>query len=143
MQEEFKLYGHIFTREELEEWGREYLQGGADEIFEMSMLDEVFRYDTPSQIVNAVCFGSDFSPYGDTGYFTLDAEYFTLDGYGNLMSIDKHYLADRIRLCLDVDFINFCQDRDYIPLDNEAEEEAEEEEPDRELYDDGCPWSRR
>ena len=119
----FKKYGHIFTREELEEWGREYLQGSDDEIFSMSDFDWLNEGCTPETIASRVLNGEDYYPYGDDGRFNLSREYLTFDGYGDFMSIDSHYLAERVELCLDADFIDFCKDRGYITDEEEEEEE--------------------
>ena len=120
----FTIGGYDFTREELEEWGMEFLQGTDDEIFDMAMLDELEAGRTPMEILNCAHFGEDYYPYGDNGKFNPNRDYFTFDGYGNYMSIPADYVAERVELCLDKnEFVEWCKEQGYIDDDEEEEEE--------------------
>ena len=127
MQKEvFTIGDYEIDRSDLEDWGMEYLRGTDDEIFNMSDLDWLEKDREPKAILYCAFFGSDYFPYGDDGRFNPNREYFTYDGYGNYMSIDSNYLAERIELCLDSnDFIDWCIRQGYIEEEEEEEEEEE------------------
>ena len=126
LKDEFVKFGHIFTREQLETWGTDYLLGTDDEIFSMSDFDWLNEGADPTTIASRVLNGEDFYPYGDDGKFNINRAYLTFDGYGDFMSIDMCYLAERVELCLDADFIDFCEERGYISEEVKDIEEEEE-----------------
>ena len=119
-KETFVIGGHEFGREELEEYGMEYLRGREDEIYPMDMLNELEDGAGVCYVLTRAYYGEDFYPFGDNGSFCPNRAYFCYDGSGNYMSIGSDVLAERIEMCLDArTFLDWCREREYI----EAEEE--------------------
>lgn len=59
-----------------------------DLIYDMEEFDEIFQNDEPSYIANRIFYG-DFNP---------NDEYFTFNGYGNLVSFDSFDILEHISL---------------------------------------------
>ena len=116
MSEIIEFGGREFTEDNFVEWGMEYLQGTDDDIFPMEMFDDYYQRDEPMRIAQAVFNGYDYD-YGDSkmrGQFNPNAGYFYINGCGNPVSIEDYQLSDRIKMCLEADFIDFCIDNGYI-----------------------------
>jgi hypothetical protein len=69
---------------------------GDDEYFPMEMIDEFYQGVEPSELMNRIFYGHDADTSSDDNYteFNPNREYFTYNGYGNLVSSDyKDYSA--------------------------------------------------
>lgn len=69
---------------------------GDDEYFPMEMIDEFYQGVEPSELMNRIFYGHDADTSSENNYteFNPNREYFTFNGYGNLVSSDyKDYSA--------------------------------------------------
>lgn len=85
-----------------------------DRIYYMSELDEVFSGQDATYILNRAFFGHD--QWGDESEFNPNRDFFTFNGYGNLISLDWiafNEYAGKFGDCIDEDAL-----ADYI-ADNE------------------------
>ena len=69
---------------------------GDDEYFPMEMIDEFYQGVEPRELMNRIFYGHDADTSSENNYteFNPNSEYFTYNGYGNLVSTDyKDYSA--------------------------------------------------
>ena len=108
IEEYFEENEEIFDDciEELDDWDG-YM--GDDRYYSMDELDELFHDANPTELLNRAYFGYDsesytVDQYGQKKYdsFNPNRNYFTFNGYGNLVSADyKDYSAHLDDYCIE------------------------------------------
>lgn len=58
-----------------------------DKIYSMDELDELYQGSEPSELLRRAFYGHD--QFGDDSEFNPNRDYFTFNGYGNLISIES------------------------------------------------------
>lgn len=99
---------------------------GDDRYYEMDLLDEFYQDTEPTELLQRVFYGHDedttwTDERGEKHYteFNPNREYFTYNGYGNLVSSDyKDYSAHLDKWFAESVFVN----ADYLDLPEEIEE---------------------
>lgn len=92
-------------------------------VYSMDDIDEVLYGITPGEIIQLALYGGRFNFKQDS--FNPNDEYFSFDGYGNLVSISGYELRYYCDLYLD-DMIDAGALEHLIDDDDEEEEEEEE-----------------
>ena len=101
---------------------------GIYDVFDMSELDEILESYSPTEIIDMVNYGI---------HFSTNDEYFTLDGYNNLYSMNyNEYEADVMDYTDTEDFLSWAMDWLYDDYENMIEDLTEEIREIRDLTDD-------
>ena len=101
-------------------WGQEYLDDTDNDStpFPMSELDEIVQAESAIDLLNKAFYGSRWGYQNDS--FNPNDDYFTFDGYANLISIP--YLEDYLTDIIDEsEFKQWCIDNGYVVKDNNDE----------------------
>ena len=119
-QEQIKEFLQDLDDEELKQIWNDYCNANSysdDFVYDMDEFDDIMSNSTPTDIVNRIFYG-DFKPCH---------EYFSFNGYANLVSSD--YLDDLIHISDLAEYIYNNQDEqsDYTELDEFLHEEDEEQ----------------
>jgi hypothetical protein len=97
-----------------------------DRYYEMEMLDEFFSTTNPTELLQRAYFGRDDDTWTTDGYgnktygaFNPNRDYFTFNGYGNLVSSDyKDYSAHLDKYVIEA----MSENRQYIDTIEENDE---------------------
>ena len=121
----FKDNENIFNQaiEELDSWNG-YLND--DRYYEMEMLNEFYNGTDPIELLQRAYYGYDAdTTYTDThggehrGEFNPNREYFTYNGYGNLVSTDYKDYSDHLDEYA-INAMRTCRDQIYAIVEDET-----------------------
>ena len=111
----------------------EYMQENyPDDVpMEMSELDSMLDSSSPSEAIEKAFYGNDYGNGGEgqSESFNPNRDWFTFDGYANLVSIDENLLDDYLADYEGDSFEEWCKNNGHEDLfDDEDEEEDDEDE---------------